>query len=87
VVEFDPARGISDRGLVPLAHFIDAPGPDAIAISIEMDASGVVHPVVYARVAGHVRESLLPSTQMNDFRTAEHRAELEQLLQGLMARA
>lgn len=83
VVEFEPGRGILDRGIVPLAHFVDAGGPDAVAIAVEMDASGDIHPAVYTRVAGHVRESLLRSTQLHDYRTAGHRDRLSNLLKGL----
>jgi thioredoxin reductase len=83
VVELDPARGILDQGIVPLAHFIDASAPDAIAVAVEPDASGAIHPVVYTRSGHTVRETLLPSTQTNDFRTAEHRAELEHLLEAI----
>jgi thioredoxin reductase len=84
VIDLDPARGMSAQSVVPLAHFVDAPGPDAIAMTVEMDAAGVIHPAVYARVAGHVRESPLPSALMNDFRTAEYRTELENLLRELI---
>jgi hypothetical protein len=72
-----------DRGIVPLAHFVDAEGPDAVAIAVEMDASGDIHPAVYTRVAGRVRESLLPSAQLHDYRTAGHRSRLSDLLKGL----
>jgi thioredoxin reductase len=85
VVEFEPRRGAVDCGLVPLAHFVDAEGPDAVAIAVEMDAAGDIHPAVYTRVAGRVRESLLASTQLHDYRTAGHRRGLSDLLEGFSA--
>lgn len=69
------------QGIVPLAHFVDAEGPDAIAIAIETDAEGDIHPAVYIRRAGQVEEHLLSSSVLHTYETGEHRA----LLQGLLA--
>jgi hypothetical protein len=38
VVEFN-GGGVRDVGLEPLAHFVDASGPDAIAITVETEAT------------------------------------------------
>lgn len=69
------------RGIVPLAHFVDADGPDAIAIAVETDAQGDIHPAVYIRRTGATEEHLLPSSVMHTYETGEHRA----LLRGLLA--
>ncbi|HEV3473046.1 MAG TPA: NAD(P)-binding domain-containing protein, partial [Actinomycetota bacterium] len=80
--EVDVADGRGTvQGIVPLAHFVDTEGPEAIAIAIETDANGDIHPAVYIRRAGQVEEHLLPSSVMHSYETGEHRA----LLQGLLA--
>jgi thioredoxin reductase len=83
-VEFDPQAGITDAGVVPLAHFVDAPGPEAVAVTIETDASGDIHPAVYIKAGARVEELLLPSTQMHDYRTPEHRNMLVDRLGSLL---
>lgn len=66
VVSFDPGQGITDEGILPLAHFVDAPGPNAVAIVVETDASGTHHPAVYLRRGGRVSEhSLPPDPELN----------------------
>jgi thioredoxin reductase len=70
----------TDEGTVPLSHFVDTSGPDALAIAIETDAEGDIHPVVYERRRGEVKEHMLPSSQLHDYRTAENRAELDALV-------
>src|SRR5207249_1659136 len=80
----DPARGILDDGIVPLAHFVDASGSDAVALTIETDASGDIHPAVYVRRQGRVDEHTLPSSPLLDFETTEHHAMLTGLLKGFI---
>lgn len=70
------------HGIVPLAHFVDADEPDAIAVAIETDAEGDIHPAVYIRRTGHVEEHLLPSSVLHTYETGEHRALLHGLLAG-----
>jgi thioredoxin reductase len=72
------ADGASD--IVPLAHFLDAPGPDAVAVAVEMDAGGETYPAVYLRRDGEIAERILPPHLMNDFRGPEHEGELRALL-------
>jgi len=77
------ARAVSADGeadIVPLAHFLDTTGPDAVAIAVEMDAAGATYPAVYVRRGGDVRERLLPPQLLNDFRGAEHERELRAAL-------
>jgi thioredoxin reductase len=70
--------GASD--IVPLAHFLDAPGPDAVAVAVEMDAAGETYPAVYLRRNGEIAERILPPHLLNDFRGPEHEQELRALL-------
>jgi hypothetical protein len=82
-VSFDPAAGIVDDGVVPLAAFVDGEGADAVAVTVETDDAGDIHPAVYLRRDGRVTEHLLPGHPMLDFRTPEHRAALEDLVKPL----
>jgi thioredoxin reductase len=72
------AEGVAD--VVPLAHFVDEAGPDAVAVAVETNAAGDVYPAVYLRRGGEIRERLLPGDRLNDFRGAEHERELRALL-------
>ena len=84
VVTFEREHGILDRGIVPLAHFVDERGPDAVAVAVETDPDGDIHPAVYVRREGSVREHQLPSDPLNRFDGEEHRRELGGLLAGLI---
>ncbi len=84
VLEVDPARGITDAGIHPLAHFVDASGPDAVAIAVETDAEGDRHPAVYVRREGRVEEHLLDGDPLDDFAGPGHRAQLSVLLGDLV---
>jgi thioredoxin reductase len=70
--------GVSE--IVPLAHFLDAGGPDAVAVAIEANAEGEVYPAVYLRRRGETSEHLLSSHHLNDFRGGEYERELAALL-------
>ena len=78
------ARVFSEDGTVesvPLAHFVDAGGPDALAATIEMSASGDVYPVVYRRRRGELTEHALEPRPLRDYDASEdHRRELDALL-------
>jgi thioredoxin reductase len=74
------AGAVLDEGIVPLAHFVDSGGADGVAIAVETNAEGDIHPVVYLRKRGDVEEHLLPSSPLHDYRTAEYRAEIAALL-------
>jgi thioredoxin reductase len=73
-----------NRGMQPLAHFVDFPGPDAVAVAVETDATGDIHPAVYVRRAGRVTEHLLPSHPLLQFETIDHERQLEELLRPLI---
>jgi thioredoxin reductase len=83
VIEAEDQTGAVDRGIKPLAHFVDSGGPGALAITVETDASGDIHPAVYLRKSGTTHQHLLPSHPLNDFQTAEHRHQLNSLIETL----
>lgn len=84
VLEFRPEAGIVDQRFQPLAHFVDAAGPDAVAVTVETDGEGEIHPAVYVRRAGEVTEHTLPPDPLNDFCSREHRAAMTRLLADLL---
>ncbi len=62
-----------DEGIVSLADWVDRSGPDGVAVAVESDGRGVIHPVAYRRSGGRVSgESPLPPHPLHDFRTADH---------------
>jgi thioredoxin reductase len=69
-----------DAGIQPLAHFVDSAGPEAVAVAVETDATGDIHPAVYLRVAGRVTEHVLPSHPLHQFETMDHELQLGDLL-------
>jgi hypothetical protein len=87
VVCFDPDRGIVDQGIQPLAAFVDATGPgiapNAVAVSVEVNAESVMHPGVYVRRNGQTTEHALPPDPLLNFERDHYRVELEALLKDL----
>ncbi|MCA1832926.1 MAG: NAD(P)-binding domain-containing protein [Actinomycetota bacterium] len=83
-LSFNETRGITDEGIVPLAHFVDATGPDSVAVTVETTAEGEIRPAVYVRRGGRVDEHSLAPHPMHDFETADHDAQLSSLLKGLL---
>ena len=77
VVSLEPPQ---DEGVQPLAHFVDAVGPDAVAVCIEMDAAGTIFPAIYVRRGGRLREAALDPHPLHDFERGEYRRALETLL-------
>jgi thioredoxin reductase len=85
---FDASAGILDEGIVPLADFVDTEGPASVAIAVETDSTGDIHPAVYVREEGRPAvETLLSSQPMHEFRNAANRAQLVSLLKGVSAGA
>ena len=80
VVTVSADDGIRDHGIVPLTHFLDAGGPDAVAMTIEADGQGAIYPVVYLRRDGKVQEQALESHPLNDYEGAAHRRDLGTLV-------
>ena len=84
-VSFDERAGICDDGIVPLAHFVDSPGPPSVAVSVQVDEEGTIVPVVYARRAGRVAEHVLPEHPLRQFDGPDQRRALESMLAPLLS--
>jgi thioredoxin reductase len=87
IVSFDRGDGVRDEGILPLTPFVDAAGPEAVALAVETDPDRNHQPVAYVRRDGRVGEHILGPAFMHDFRTPEHRAHLGSLLKGLVREA
>ena len=82
-VSLDVGRGIRDEGIVPLADFVDTEGQAAVAIAVETDDTGNIHPAVYVRPEGKPAiETLLQPHPLHDFRSPENKAQLRSVLKG-----
>lgn len=66
-----------DQGIVPLAHFVDTSGPDAVAMTVETDPTEDIRPVAYVRRRGNVTEVPLPPDPFHRFDSETHRRALE----------
>jgi hypothetical protein len=71
---------IRDEGIVPLEHFVDEAGPDAVAVAVEMDSQATIYPGVYVRSSGRVAEHVLPPHPTHAFEGDDYRRELESVL-------
>jgi thioredoxin reductase len=85
VLSLDPADGIRDEGILPLAWFVDAGGPDAIAATLETDGTGAVYPVIYLRRSGAVSEHPIEAHPLLDYRTEAARRDLAAILALVLA--
>lgn len=73
-----------DEGIVPLEHFLDSGGDDAVAAAIEIDPRGVIYPAVYVRRGGRIAEHELPPHPVHAFEGGEYRRELEAIVRPLV---
>jgi len=86
VINLDPDRGITDEGIVPLQHFLDTTGPDAVAVCLESNGEGNPYPVVYVRQGGSVIEHPpLPPHPLLDFSGPEYVRQLEAILKPVLS--
>ena len=85
IVGLDPDVGVRDEGIEPLATFVDATGPDALAITLETDGSGAVYPVLYTRIDGRLAEHRLDAHPLLDYQTEATRRAIEGVLTGFGA--
>jgi hypothetical protein len=84
-VSRDPDGTLRDEGIVPLAEYVDAAGPDGVAITVETDATGDIHPAVYVRRSGQVTgDAVLDGDPMHEYRTDGHRRQLRSLVEGVL---
>jgi hypothetical protein len=72
--------GLHDEGIVPLEHFLDSGGDDAVAAAIEMNPQAVIHPAIYVRRARRITEHELPPLPVHAFEGIAYHQELESRL-------
>ena len=86
VVSLDSKQGINDEGFLPLAHFVDSNGPDALAITLESNGRDDPYPAVYIRRNGVVTEpQLMPPHPLLDFEGPAYQEQLSAALSGLLS--
>jgi hypothetical protein len=86
VVSLDADTGVRDIGILPLTHFLDHDGPDAVAMTIESDG-GSIYPVVYTRRNGKTEEQPLEPDPLHAFESSPYRRDLGKFLDRLTAGA
>jgi thioredoxin reductase len=69
-----------DEDFVPLASFLDSPGPDALAASVEVDEAGTIIPALYMRRGGEIREHQFEPHPLHDYERDAYRKELAALV-------
>jgi len=62
-----------DEGVVPLSSFLDATGPDAFAATVEVDESGKIIPMLYARRSGEIAEHQLEPHPLHEYEGEPYR--------------
>jgi thioredoxin reductase len=72
--------GFVDDEFMPLAHFLDSPGPDAFAASVEVDSSGTIVPTLYLRRGGEIHEHQLEPHPLHEYERDPYQRELSTLL-------
>jgi len=80
VLTADPAGGMRDDGVQPLAYVLDEGGPDAIAATLEGDGSGAIYPVLYSRIGGKVVEHVIEPDPLMRFDTLDARRSITDLV-------
>jgi hypothetical protein len=86
VVNVDPKHGIHDQGFLPLAHFVDSSGPDAVAITLESNGRDDPYPAIYIRHHDAVTEpQLLPPHPLLDFEGADYQQQTSSTLRALLS--
>jgi thioredoxin reductase len=78
------SSGITDDGIQPLSHFLDVEGPDAVAATLEANASGQIYPALYVRRGGAIKEYLLDPDPLLDYRGPEYHAAAESALKPVL---
>jgi len=86
VLTTDPEGGVRDDGVLPLAHILDAGGPDALATTLEADGSGAIYPVLYSRIAGRIIEQAIDPDPLMRFDTTDARRAIEDLARRMTPR-
>jgi thioredoxin reductase len=76
VFTIDADAGLVDDGVQPLTHFLDAGGPNAVAVTLEADGTGAIFPVLYTRIGGDVRERAMVADPLLRYDGAAARREI-----------
>jgi thioredoxin reductase len=87
VLTADPAGGMRDDGVQPLAYVLDEGGPDALAATLEGDGSGSIYPVVYTRIGGRIAEHPIEPDPLMRFDTIDARRMISDLVGRVSHRA
>lgn len=87
VISADPAVGLRDEGILPLAAMMDAEGPDSILLTLEADGTGLIYPVIYLRRDGRVEEFALEADPLLNFESPLHRRQAAEVLSKLVPEA
>jgi thioredoxin reductase len=65
--------------IVPLAHFLDNCARGSVAVTIEMNAEGIIYPVAYSRQREEIDERALPPHHLHDYAREDYVRELQSL--------
>lgn len=87
VLSADPDGGVVDDGYLPLAHVLDAGGPDALATTLEADGTGAIYPVLYTRIKGKIVEQAIDPDPLMRYDTADARRLIEDMAKRVTSRA
>ena len=87
VINLDRDQGISDEGILPLAHFLDAGGADAVAVTLESNGRDDPYPVIYLRRDGSITERVMPPQPFLDFSGPAHDGQLRSILEPILSRS
>jgi thioredoxin reductase len=84
VINLDREEGITDEGILPLAHFLDVGGAEAVAVTLESNGRDDLYPVVYLRKNGSIVEHPMPPDPLLDFEGPEHERQLRSILDPIL---
>jgi thioredoxin reductase len=79
VLTADGSGALRDDGVQPLAHVLDADGPDSIVATLEADGTGAIYPVIYSRVGGKVVERTIDPDPLLQYDTTDTRRAIADL--------
>lgn len=85
VLSADGSGGLRDDGIQPLAHILDADGPDALVASLEADGTGAIFPVIYSRLGGKVVERAIDPDPLLRYDTNDTRLAIADLASRIAA--
>ena len=87
VIKLDASEGITDEGILPLAHFVDSGGPDAVAVTLESNGQGNPYPAIYRRKDAIISEHLMAPHPLLDFHGRDYQRRLEDIVEPILSRS